>query len=154
MSLGMPAACYGDHDPPWLACWLAGMDSARKLFLKKKSLMISHWFPQVLLGGFSFLLWLFSYFFNEWLVKKPLNNFDNCVDHFGPVWTSPDFSQPILQFSLGFTFLHNSGWPRFMRNGFRWNWFRFVSVPAHTGSHQKPVPVHTGSLEVHKNKTE
>ena len=29
--------------------------------------------------------------------------------------------------------------------------FRFISVPVHTGSHQNPVLVHSGSLQIHEN---
>ena len=42
---------------------------------------------------------------NPW--PKPVyERSDNCPDHFGPVWTSPDHSQPIFQLLPIFIFLH------------------------------------------------
>ena len=42
---------------------------------------------------------------NPW--PKPVSKrSDNCPDHFGPVWTSPDHSQPIFQLFSIFIILH------------------------------------------------
>ena len=49
---------------------------------------------------------VFHCFFNESLAKTRLKPSDTYADHFGPVWTSPDHSQPIFQLLPIFIFLH------------------------------------------------